>query len=160
MAEDISPCAIISVSAPLIPHAPRENIPDATILICPTEEYAISAFRSVCRRHIILVVSAPHTQQVIRGKDIDSVDGVANIGIVRARPYPPNFSSIAARIMEPAIGASTWAFGNHKWNPYIGIFIVKAIKQNNHHREVNIRGKVFISFDRFISGMDMEEQKE
>lgn len=29
-------------------------------------------------------------------------------------PYPPNLSSRAASNMEPAIGASTWALGNHK----------------------------------------------
>lgn len=28
-------------------------------------------------------------------------------------PYPPSFSRIAARLMDPAIGASTWAFGSH-----------------------------------------------
>lgn len=33
---------------------------------------------------------------------------------IRIIPYPPSFSKIAARIMDPAIGASTWAFGSHK----------------------------------------------
>lgn len=28
--------------------------------------------------------------------------------------YPPSFSKIAARIMDPAIGASTWVFGSHR----------------------------------------------
>lgn len=28
--------------------------------------------------------------------------------------------------MDPATGASTWAFGNHKWVRYIGIFTRKA----------------------------------
>jgi hypothetical protein len=36
--EDISPCAIIKVVAPLIPQGDKVNTPAATILICPTEE--------------------------------------------------------------------------------------------------------------------------
>lgn len=32
---------------------------------------------------------------------------------IRIISYPPSFSRIAARIMDPAIGASTWAFGSH-----------------------------------------------
>lgn len=34
---------------------------------------------------------------------------------------------MAAKIMEPAIGASTWALGSHKCTPYKGILIRKAI---------------------------------
>lgn len=32
----------------------------------------------------------------------------------RIMPYPPSFSRIAAKTMEPAMGASTWAFGSHR----------------------------------------------
>ena len=39
---------------------------------------------------------------------------VENKEISRINPYPPNFSKIAARIIEPATGASTWALGNHR----------------------------------------------
>jgi hypothetical protein len=35
-------------------------------------------------------------------------------------PYPPSFRRIAARIIDPAIGASTWAFGNHRCTVNIG----------------------------------------
>ena len=48
-------------------------------------------------------------------------------------PYPPNLSSTAAKIIDPAIGASTCAFGSHKCNPYSGILIIKAISNANHH---------------------------
>lgn len=34
--------------------------------------------------------------------------------MIRITPYPPNFSRIAAKIIDPAIGASTWALGSHK----------------------------------------------
>ena len=49
-------------------------------------------------------------------------------------PYPPSFSSTAARTMEPAIGASTWALGSHRCSPYSGIFTMKAIIHANHMR--------------------------
>lgn len=45
----------------------------------------------------------------------------------RIIPYPPSFSKMAARIIDPSNGASTWAFGSHKWIIYIGILAKKAI---------------------------------
>ena len=46
---------------------------------------------------------------------------------IRARPYPPSFKRIAAKTIEPAIGASTWAFGNHRWVENIGNLTKKPI---------------------------------
>jgi len=46
---------------------------------------------------------------------------------MRISPYPPSFSKIAARIIDPAAGASTWAFGNHKCNENSGSFTLNAI---------------------------------
>ena len=31
----------------------------------------------------------------------------------RIKPYPPIFKSTPAQITDPAVGASTWASGNH-----------------------------------------------
>lgn len=45
-------------------------------------------------------------------------------------PYPPSFNKIAARIIDPSSGASTWAFGNHKCVINIGIFTRKAINKS------------------------------
>lgn len=39
---------------------------------------------------------------------------------------------MAARIMDPATGASTWALGSHRWTPYNGILIINAIMHANH----------------------------
>jgi len=47
-------------------------------------------------------------------------------------PYPPNFSKIAAKIIDPAIGASTWALGNHKCVENIGSFTNIPINKINH----------------------------
>lgn len=32
----------------------------------------------------------------------------------RMIPYPPSLRRVPARIIEPAIGASTWALGSHR----------------------------------------------
>ena len=50
----------------------------------------------------------------------------------RARPYPPNFSRTAARIIDPATGASTCALGSQRWTVYIGSFTKNAIIINIH----------------------------
>ena len=44
-------------------------------------------------------------------------------------PYPPSLRSRAASSMDPAIGASTWAFGSHRWSPYRGAFTMNAISR-------------------------------
>ncbi len=53
--------------------------------------------------------------------------------IIRIIPYPPNFRRTAARIMEPATGASTCALGSQRWAPYSGIFTRNARRQPAHH---------------------------
>lgn len=35
---------------------------------------------------------------------------------------------MAASTIEPAIGASTWAFGSHRCRPYRGIFTINAVR--------------------------------
>ena len=63
--------------------------------------------------------------------------------IISLQPHPqsqrlpnlPNFSRIAAKIIEPNTGASTWALGSHKWTPYIGNLTTKAAnKQKRQER--------------------------
>lgn len=51
----------------------------------------------------------------------------------RIRPYLPNFSKIPASTIDPATGASTWAFGSHRWNMYKGIFVKNARIVIIHH---------------------------
>lgn len=50
----------------------------------------------------------------------------------RRRPYLPSFSRIAARIIEPATGASTWALGSHKCSRNKGILAIKAAEHISH----------------------------
>lgn len=88
-------------------------------------------FKSVCRRQTELVIIIPHSDSRINGYAIYLVTG-SRIMEIRIMPYPPSFSKIAARIMDPAMGASTWAFGSQRWTPYKGILTIKAIIQANH----------------------------
>ena len=46
----------------------------------------------------------------------------------RMKPYVPIFSRTAARITEPAVGASVWASGSQVWNGNIGTLTAKPRK--------------------------------
>jgi len=41
-------------------------------------------------------------------------------------PIVPSFNNKEARIIEPATGASTWAFGNQRWKKNRGVFTMKT----------------------------------
>src|SRR6266542_834849 len=63
-------------------------------------------------------------------------DASGRIGrLNRRKPYVPIFRSTAARITEPAVGASVCASGSHVWNGNIGTLIAKPRKnaRNTHH---------------------------
>lgn len=70
-------------------------------------------FRSVWRRQMELVIRAPHRARVMNGYSRSSDGGVVR-RVIRIMPYPPSFRSRAASSIDPAIGASTWAFGSHR----------------------------------------------
>lgn len=73
----------------------------------------------------------PHNARIINGYT-NSLDSGSSIIIIRIIPYPPSFSKTAASTIDPATGASTCAFGNHRCTPYSGIFTKNAIKQPAH----------------------------
>ena len=81
---------------------------------------------SVWRIQISLVTTAPiKVIDVITEYMAEVIGG--NTNTIRIIPYPPNFSKIAARIIEPATGASTWALGSQRCTEKIGSFTRKAI---------------------------------
>src|SRR5215471_6809450 len=57
----------------------------------------------------------------------------------RRKPYVPIFSRTAARMTEPAVGASVCASGNHVWNGNIGTLIANPRKNARkiHHCMLN-----------------------
>jgi hypothetical protein len=59
------------------------------------------------------------------------MESVLNMQVTRSAPYLPSFSRSPARIIEPLVLASTWAFGNQKWSPIIGILTKKGINNIN-----------------------------
>lgn len=62
---------------------------------------------------MILVTSAPQIQMET-GKVLEMLAGYENMLVNRIRPYPPNFRRMAASIIDPAMGASTWALGSQR----------------------------------------------
>jgi len=83
--------------------------------------------RSGCRRQIILVATAPIKEiLIISGIMFDIIFLLDDI-IIRIIPYPPNFRRIAASTIDPAIGASTCAFGSHKCIVNMGSFTKNPI---------------------------------
>ena len=78
----------------------------------------------------------PHRDNIIKGYAMNSVNGFRSIVIHRI-PYLPSFSRTAARTMEPAMGASTWALGSQRWRPYSGIFTIKAILHASHMKTLD-----------------------
>src|SRR5208282_2401718 len=57
----------------------------------------------------------------------------------RTNPYVPIFSRTAARMTEPAVGASTCASGSQVWNGHIGTFTANEAK-NARNSQVCIPG--------------------
>jgi len=68
-----------------------------------------------------LVAIAPVIEILIKSDAVD-ITMFWNKKVIRANPYPPSFRRIAASTIDPAIGASTWALGNHKCVENIGSF--------------------------------------
>lgn len=66
--------------------------------------------------------------------------------VIRIIPYPPNLSKMAASTMDPAIGASTWALGNHRCNPYIGILTMNATVHAYHRIELGMENSIGFGF--------------
>jgi len=63
----------------------------------------------------------------------------------RKNPYPPIFNKIAARITEPAVGASTCASGNHVWTGHIGILTAKLAKKASQSQVCISLGNPWVS---------------
>ena len=78
------------------------------------------------------VIIIPQRARTMNGYASSLVRG-SSIIIIRIMPYPPSLRRTAAKTIEPAIGASTWALGSQRWTPYRGIFTRKARRQAAHH---------------------------
>lgn len=101
------------MNAPCHPKGVLDIIPLVASPMCLTEEYAMSAFTSVCRRQINLVIVAP-TREMDTMSGERSLFSIRNLVANRRSPYLPNFRRIPAKIIDPATGASTWALGSQR----------------------------------------------
>lgn len=94
------------IYVPAHPHFVIVNIAANVILMWATDEYAIRDLKSVCRTVNKVVMAAPQDEIA----SIIGVIGYIIIGkvvIIRNRPNLPSLSKRAAKIIDPAVGAST-----------------------------------------------------
>lgn len=112
-AEETRPWEIIKISAPITLHSVL--IIDAAITnpMWLTEEKAINDFMSVCREHRAADKITPKREKTINGAAAGAKES-SIIVPMRKIPYPPSFRRVAAKIIDPAMGASTCALGSHK----------------------------------------------
>ena len=67
------------------------------------------------------------------------------------KPYPPNFNKTPAKIIEPAVGASTCASGSHVWNGHMGILIANDAKKERNNQICSMNGiSLFINNIRLL----------
>jgi hypothetical protein len=60
--------------------------------------------------------------------NVKSKDALGNIGKINLNiPYKLNFNTIAAKIILPPKGDSTWAFNSQLFKKIVGVFTAKAI---------------------------------
>ena len=83
-------------------------------------------FKSVWRKHIIFVINIPSVLIEIRMLNIFKLEKWIILCIHKS-PYLPSFSKTAAKIIDPASGASTWALGSHKWRKNRESFTKNAV---------------------------------
>src|SRR5262252_7330133 len=123
---------------PVTPTGFSANMPSITMAMWLTDEYATSLFQSFWAS----ATSAPYTMPMSDSTTIIGTkwrDASGRIGRLKRRnPYVPIFSRTAARITEPAVGASVCASGSHVWNGNIGTLIANPRKnaRNTHHCSV------------------------
>lgn len=79
------------------------------------------------RMQIIPVTTAPHNEIAINNLVTLEENSLDIEYIIRSNPYPPNLRRIAAKIIDPAIGASTCAFGSQRCTRNIGSFTKNPI---------------------------------
>src|SRR4030066_387010 len=66
---------------------------------------------------------------------VRSMAATGNRGIANRRnPYVPILSRTAARMTDPAVGASVWASGSHVWKGNIGTLMAKERKKASQTR--------------------------
>src|SRR6201990_2570527 len=81
------------------------------------------------------------TTESVKISGAKSCEASGNIGSEKRRkPEPPIFNRIAARITDPAVGASTCASGSQVCTGHIGIFTAKDAKNDSHAQVCNERG--------------------
>src|ERR1700732_4139262 len=73
------------------------------------------------------------TMESVKTSGANISDAAGNMGSEKRRkPYPPIFKRMAARMTEPAVGASTWASGSQVCTGHMGSFTANEAKKASH----------------------------
>lgn len=121
--EEQTPCATITIIPPSTPQVPIEKTPEIISAMCTTEEYAITTFMSLVITQTIPKITLP-VKEIITSLLNTLLGSIKKDR--RTIPYPPNFSKMPAKIIDPDTGASTCALGNQRCNPNMGNFVKNA----------------------------------
>src|ERR1700751_4268773 len=84
------------------------------------------------------MIAMPDSVKISGAKSCEAGGNIASE--TPRKPYPPIFKRIAARITEPAVGASTWASGSQVCTGHIGIFTANEAKKASHAHVCKDRG--------------------
>src|SRR3989304_1286232 len=132
-----SPWLTIWSTPPAIACSVNAKVPSTTNPRCDTDEYATRRFTSVWMSATIAPYTIPISAitEIASAKYREASGNSDRLNLIR--PYAPIFSSTAARITEPAVGASVWASGSHVWSGNSGTFTPNATRNaRNSHRAV------------------------
>lgn len=124
--EETIPWEIIINMAPIIPIVVFVIILRAIVFMWTIDEWAISFLMSIEFRHTSLITKDPQ-RFVDRIKVVMLFSTKVDRAVIFISPYPPSFRRMPANTMDPETGASTWAFGSHKWTSQHGSFTKKAV---------------------------------
>ena len=103
-------------------------------------EKATKTFPSLWKQHI------KHENNVPKKETRKKINVKVLIKILRIKinPKPPNFNKRPAKIIDPKVGASTWAFGNQIWKIKRGSFTKNLnLKQKNNNILMEKKRKIF-----------------
>jgi hypothetical protein len=118
--EEIIPWLKITNIVASVPIFNPLNNTTNRMFIWPMEEYAIALLISDC---IAINPTPPTVPRALRKSKYGALK--RNLLNIRTKPKAPSFRRTLAKTILPPVGASTWAFGSHKWIRNKGSFTPK-----------------------------------
>nr|ALD62468.1 NADH dehydrogenase subunit 4 [Aleurodicus dispersus] len=122
-----NPCPMMMIIDLMIDLYLNIKMLDIMIIMWTMDEYAINSLMSFWISQLKDSKMIVHSQ--IEMTMILILFSLFKMLNMRKIPYLPNFNMMAAKIMDPKTGDSTWALGNQMWMKYKGILTMNTIKK-------------------------------